>query len=90
MAPRRPTSNGAAYYDYFRKSLTTINVNRADEDEISTVLGVSEKTAVDIVRRRYDRRFDSAEDLESVPGVDKAVIAAIRPRLLFDVPAQGP
>ena len=76
-------------YDYFRKSLTTINVNRADEDELSAVLGVSEKTAVDIVRRRYDRPFASAEDVESVPGVDKAAIEAIRPRLTFDPSAQG-
>ena len=76
-------------YDYFRKSLTTINVNRADEDELSAVLGVSEKAAIDIVRRRYDRAFDSAEDLETVPGVDKAAVEAIRPRLLFDRAQQG-
>jgi len=69
---------------FVKRAVTTINVNHADEDELSAVLGVDEKTAITIVQRRVDHRFNTAEDVESVPGVDKAVIEAIKPRLLFD------
>ena len=73
---------------FVKHSLTYININHADEDELSAVLGVDEKTAITIVQRRVDRRFNTAEDVENVPGVDKAVIEALGPRLLFDQPYQ--
>lgn len=75
-------------HKYFQHSLTLIDVNHADEDELSAVLGLDEKTAIAIVQRRTDRRFKSAADLEAVPGVDKARIETIAPRLLFDRPAE--
>jgi helix-hairpin-helix protein len=71
-------------HKYFQRSLTLIDVNHADEDELSAVLGVDEKTAIAMVQRRTDRPFKSAADLEAVPGVDKARIESIAPRLLFD------
>jgi len=71
-------------HKYFQHSLTLIDVNHADEDELSAVLGVDEKTAIAIVQRRTDQRFKIAADLEAVPGVDKARIESIAPRLLFD------
>ena len=71
-------------YKYFQHGLTLIDVNHADEDELSAVLGVDEKTAIAIVQRRADRKFDSAADLESVPGVNRAMIEPLKPRLLFD------
>lgn len=73
-------------HKYFQQTLTLIDVNHADEDELSAVLGVDEKTAIAIVQRRTDRRFQSAAELEAMPGVDKARIEAIAPRLLFDRP----
>lgn len=73
---------------YFQHGLTFIDVNHADEDELSAVLGVDEKTAIAMVQRRTDRRFQTAEDVEAVPGVDKTRIEAIKPRLLFDPPAE--
>lgn len=69
---------------YFQRSLTFIDVNHADEDELSAVLGVDEKTAIAIVQRRTDHRFQAAAELEAVPGVDKSRIESIAPRLLFD------
>jgi len=69
---------------YVQRSLTQIDVNHADEDELSAVLGVDEKTAIAMVQRRADRKFESAEDVEAVPGVVRAVIEAMKPRLLFD------
>ena len=73
---------------YFQKSLTFIDVNHADEDELSAVLGVDEKTAIAIVQRRTDHRFQTAADVEAVPGVDKSRVESIAPRLLFDPPAE--
>jgi DNA uptake protein ComE-like DNA-binding protein len=71
-------------HKYFQHSLTLIDVNHADEDELAAVLGVDEKTAIAIVQRRTDHPFKAAADLEAVPGVDKARIESISPRLLFD------
>lgn len=71
-------------YRYFQRTLTLIDVNHADEDELSAVLGVSEKTAIAMVRRRADRKFASAADVESVPGVSKSLIESMKPRLMFD------
>ena len=65
-----------------------IDINHADEDELSAVLGVDEKTAIAIVQRRIDQRFKTAAELEAVPGVDKIRIETIKPRLLFDRPAE--
>jgi len=76
-------------YDYFRANLTLLNPNRADEEELMEVLGVDEKTAIEIFRRHYDKPFDSAEDLESVPGVKREAVEKIKPRLLFDRAGQG-
>ena len=70
-------------FTYVGRNLTLIDVNRADEDELSAVLGVDEQTAIAMVQRRSDRRFKNAEDVESVPGVNKDVIEAMEPRLLF-------
>jgi DNA uptake protein ComE-like DNA-binding protein len=75
-------------YSYFQHSLTLIDVNHADEDELSAVLGVDEKTAIAIVQRRTDHPLKTAADLEAVPGVDKARIESISPRLLFDRPPE--
>jgi hypothetical protein len=70
-------------YDFFKRTLTLLDVNQADEEELSAVLGVDEKTAVAIVRRRADRKLDSIVDLENIPGVDKAAVEGIAPRLIF-------
>jgi competence ComEA-like helix-hairpin-helix protein len=83
--------NGAAGTDeqwdhihrYVRLSLTALEINHADEDELSAVLGVNEATAIAIVQRRSDRKFETAEDVEAVPGVDKDMIEHIKDRLVF-------
>jgi len=74
---------------YFQSGLTLIDVNHADEDELSAILGVDEKTAIAIVQRRTDRRFQSAAELQAIPGVDKKRLQDITPRLLFDPPAEA-
>jgi hypothetical protein len=73
-------------YRYVQRNLTRIDVNHADEDELSAVLGVDERTAIALVQRRLDRRFRTIAELEAVPGVDKDAIEAMEPRLVFDSP----
>jgi competence ComEA-like helix-hairpin-helix protein len=68
---------------YVQRSLTLIEINHADEDELSAVLGVDEQTAIVLVQRRSERKFQTAEDVEAVPGVDKALIEHIKDRLVF-------
>jgi hypothetical protein len=75
---------------YVERNLTLIDVNHADEDELSAVLGVDERTAIAMVQRRSDRKFSSVEDVESVRGVDKALIEAMEPRLLFQSTSEDP
>ena len=68
---------------YVQRSLTMLEINHADEDELSAVLGVNEATAIAMVQRRSDRKFETAEDVEAVPGVDMALIEQIKSRLVF-------
>jgi len=75
---------------YVERNLTLIDVNHADEDELSAVLGVDEKTAIAIVQRRSDRKFSSAEDVASVPGVSRELIEALEPRLIFQTTSDEP
>jgi hypothetical protein len=65
---------------YFARNLTLLDVNNDLEDEISMALGISEDTAISIVR---NAPFKDVEDLERMPGVNKAGIERIEPRLVF-------
>jgi hypothetical protein len=68
---------------YFQRTLTTINVNHALEDELVGVLGVDEPTAIRIVQRANTRRITSAADLLTVAGVTQDAIDRLGPRLEF-------
>jgi competence protein ComEA len=68
--------------DYLHRTMTTINVNTADLDELQTVLNVPETAAQAIVTRRSTQKFASLADLKSVPGVDSSTVDA-KARLIF-------
>jgi hypothetical protein len=68
--------------DYLHRTLTTIGVNNADADELEFVLGVSDRVAQAIIKRRTQRKFTSLADLESVPGTDAAALKK-KARLIF-------
>jgi hypothetical protein len=68
--------------DYLHRTMTTINVNTADVDELGTVLDVPDAVAQAIVTRRGSRPFSDLADLASVPGIDAASLQA-RARLMF-------
>src|ERR1700759_3045320 len=68
--------------DYLHRTMTTIDVNTADADELQIVLHVSPSTAQAIVARRRTEKFKSLADLKSIPGVDAATVEA-KTRLIF-------
>jgi hypothetical protein len=68
--------------DYLHRTVTTIDVNTADADELQIVLHVSPSTAQAIVARRSTQKFKSLADLKSIPGVDAATVEA-KTRLIF-------
>jgi len=68
--------------DYLHRTLTTIDVNSADVDELEIVLNVSETTAEAIVARRKTRKFTGLADLKSIPGVDASTVDS-KARMIF-------
>ena len=56
--------------DYLHRTMTTIDVNTADADELQIVLQVPEDTARAILARRGTQKFTGLADLKSVPGVN--------------------
>jgi len=68
--------------DYLHRTMTTIDVNTADAEELEIVLHVPDSTAQAILARRSTQKFTSLADLESVPGVD-APTAEAKARLIF-------
>ncbi len=68
--------------DYLHRTMTTINVNSADADELEIVLNAPESAAQAIVARRRTRKFADLTDLKSVAGIDATTIDA-KARLIF-------
>jgi hypothetical protein len=68
--------------DYLHRTMTTIDVNTAEANELQIVLHVPEATAQAILARRSTQKFTSLADLESVPGVDASAVEA-KARLIF-------
>ncbi len=68
--------------DYLHRTMTTIDVNTADADELQLVLHVPEATAQAILARRSTQKFTGLADLESVPGVDAAAMDT-KAKLIF-------
>jgi hypothetical protein len=68
--------------DYLHRTMTTINVNAADAEELEIVLNVPETAAKAIIARRSTRKFNGLADLKSVAGVDASTVDA-KARLIF-------
>jgi competence protein ComEA len=62
--------------DYLHRTMTTIDVNSADAEELATVLGVPDTAAKLIIARRAARKFVDLNDLKSIAGVDAAIVDA--------------
>lgn len=62
--------------DYLHRTMTTIDVNSADADELVTVLGVPTPATQLIIARRTSKKFVDLADLKSIPGLDAAALDA--------------
>jgi competence protein ComEA len=68
--------------DFLNRTVTTIDVNSADADQLATVLDVSEATAQRIIDRRRTRKLANVGDLKGIPGVDAAAVDS-KSKLLY-------
>jgi competence protein ComEA len=68
--------------DFLHRTMTTIDVNSADPDELEIVLNASETTAQAIVARRRTKKITGLADLKSIPGIDAATVDS-KARLIF-------
>ena len=68
--------------DYLHRTMTTIDVNSADADDLAAVLEVTDATVRLIVARRTAKKFTDLADLKSIPGVDAATVDS-KSKLLY-------
>ena len=68
--------------DFLFQNVTPVDVNHADQGSLMGILHTSQQTADAIIARRTSRPFKDLADLESVPGLDKAVLEA-KKRMIF-------
>jgi competence protein ComEA len=68
--------------DFLHRTMTTIDVNSAEPDELEIVLDVSQATAQAIVARREIKKFTGLTDLKTVRGIDAATVDS-KARLIF-------
>ena len=63
-----------------------VNVNTAQQSELERTKGLDRYKAKSIIeyRAQTGKLFTSLDDLEKVPGMDKAVVAVAAPQLSFD------
>lgn len=69
--------------DYLHRTMTTIDVNSADADELATVLAVPDSAVKLIIARRAGKKFADLNDLKSIPGVDAAIVDAKAKSIYF-------
>jgi competence protein ComEA len=68
--------------DYLHRTMTTIDVNSADADDLAAVLNVPDATVRLIIARRSTKKFADLADLKSIPGVDAATVDS-KSKLLY-------
>jgi hypothetical protein len=74
----------AQVMQYLFETVTTVDVNHGDEEELVTVLHTTAETAGTIIERRAKRRFKDLADLEAaVPALDRQLLEAKRKMILF-------
>lgn len=63
-------------------ALAVVNINTATKEELTTLKGVGDKRAQDIIDyRKKHGNFKSVDDLEKVPGVGPGLMKQIRSEL---------
>lgn len=63
-------------------AMAAVNINTATKEELTSLKGVGEKRAQDIIDyRTKNGNFKSVDDLEKVPGIGPGLMKQIRPQL---------
>jgi DNA uptake protein ComE-like DNA-binding protein len=68
---------------YFQLNLTLVNVNSATGEELAATLQTGADTATAIVMRRAQKPFTDGNDLATIKGVDRKILAKLKDRLQF-------
>jgi competence protein ComEA len=73
-----------------------VNINTATKEELTSLKGIGEKRAQDIINyRTKNGPFKTVDDLEKVPGIGPGIMKQIRPQITttgktsIDKPAAG-
>jgi competence protein ComEA len=76
-------------------AMAAVNINTATKEELTSIKGIGEKRAQDIVDyRTKNGNFKSVDDLEKVPGIGPGLMKQIRPQMtttgktVIDQPAE--
>jgi competence protein ComEA len=69
--------------DYLHRTMTTINVNSADADELATVLQAPDAAVKLMIARRASKKFVDLADLKTIPGTDAAALDAKSKMIYF-------
>jgi competence ComEA-like helix-hairpin-helix protein len=76
-------------------AMAAVNINTATKEELTSIKGIGEKRAQDIIDyRTKNGNFKSVDDLERVPGIGPGLMKQIRPQLtttgktVIDQPAE--
>jgi competence protein ComEA len=69
--------------DYLHRTMTTIDVNSADADELATVLNAPDAAVKLIIARRASKKFVDLADLKTIPGIDAAALDAKSKMIYF-------
>lgn len=73
------SGNGIIQNDENRASSKTININKATEDELSTLPGIGNSLAVRIVEyRKQNGNFNTIEDIKNVSGIGESKFTNIK------------
>ena len=63
-------------------AMAAVNINTATKEELTSLKGVGEKRAQDIIDYRIKNgNFKSVDDLEKVPGIGPGLMKQIRPQV---------
>ena len=74
----------AQVMQYLFETVTTVDVNHGDEEELMTVLHTAAETAGRIIERRAKRPFKDLEDLEAaMPALNRQLLEAKKKMILF-------
>jgi mono/diheme cytochrome c family protein len=71
-----------AVMSYLYRTLTTINVNSANAEDLAAVLHAPPSVVGSIIERRARRKFSDLADLKTLPGLDPEVLDA-KAKLIF-------